>query len=56
MYKRQGYLLFVPREDTIQMDMSVEEAAKLIISAGIVVPDQDYPASRYFKASSLLNN
>ena len=36
-----GYLLFVPREDTIQMDMTVEEAAKLIISAGIVVPNQN---------------
>tara|TARA_B100000700_G_scaffold33634_2_gene32320 strand:+ start:827 stop:1456 length:630 start_codon:yes stop_codon:yes gene_type:complete len=36
-----GYLLFVPKEDTIEMDMTVEEAAKLIISAGLVVPDQD---------------
>ncbi len=36
-----GYLLFVPKEDTIEMDMTVEEAAKLIISAGLVVPDKD---------------
>ena len=36
-----GYLLFVPKEDTIKMDMTVEEAAKLIISAGIVIPDKN---------------
>ncbi|SDZ81493.1 DUF502 domain-containing protein [Rubrimonas cliftonensis] len=33
-----GFLLFVPREDVIELDMSVEEAAKLIISAGLVSP------------------
>lgn len=35
-----GYLLFVPEEDVVILDMSVEEAAKLVISAGLVVPDQ----------------
>ena len=33
-----GFLLFVPREDVQVLDMSVEEAAKLVISAGLVVP------------------
>ncbi len=33
-----GFLLFVPRKDAIMLDMTVEEAAKLIISAGLVVP------------------
>ncbi|MEM9012247.1 MAG: DUF502 domain-containing protein [Pseudomonadota bacterium] len=33
-----GFLLFVPREDVVLLDMSVEEAAKLVISAGLVVP------------------
>lgn len=33
-----GFLLFVPREDAVMLDMSVEEAAKLIISAGLVTP------------------
>ncbi|MEO1329269.1 MAG: DUF502 domain-containing protein [Pseudomonadota bacterium] len=33
-----GFLLFVPEEDVILLDMSVEEAAKLVISAGLVVP------------------
>lgn len=33
-----GFLLFVPKEDVILLDMSVEEAAKLVISAGLVTP------------------
>lgn len=33
-----GFLLFVPREDVIELDMTVEEAAKLVISAGLVTP------------------
>ncbi len=38
-----GFLLFVPEDDVVLLDMSVEEAAKLIISAGLVVPDPDKP-------------
>ncbi len=34
-----GYLLFVPEKDVLILDMSVEEAAKLVISAGLVVPE-----------------
>ncbi len=34
-----GFLLFVPRQDVIVLDMSVEDAAKLIISAGLVYPN-----------------
>lgn len=33
-----GFLLFVPKSDVIFLDMDVEEAAKLIISAGLVIP------------------
>lgn len=33
-----GFLLFLPREDVVLLDMSVEDAAKLVISAGLVVP------------------
>jgi uncharacterized membrane protein len=39
-----GFLLFLPREDVIELDMSVEDAAKLVISAGLVYPGQQ-PAS-----------
>ena len=34
-----GFLLFVPRKDVMFLDMSVEEAAKMVISAGLVVPE-----------------
>lgn len=36
-----GFLLFVPTKDVIELDMSVEEAAKLVISAGLVMPDKN---------------
>ena len=34
-----GFLLFIPKKDVIMLKMSVENAAKLVISAGLVVPD-----------------
>ncbi|MGI9364564.1 MAG: DUF502 domain-containing protein [Rhizobiaceae bacterium] len=34
-----GFLLFVPAKDVIKLDMGVEEAAKLVISAGLVAPE-----------------
>ncbi|MDP6707284.1 MAG: DUF502 domain-containing protein [Alphaproteobacteria bacterium] len=41
-----GFLLLVPKEDVIYLDMTVEEAAKMIISAGVVVPpDRTAPAA-----------
>jgi len=33
-----GFLLFFPKEDVIELEMSVEDAAKLVISAGLVYP------------------
>lgn len=38
-----GFLLFVPEEDVIELNMSVEQAAKLVISAGLVYPNGDDP-------------
>jgi uncharacterized membrane protein len=38
-----GFLLFVPREDVVILDMSVEDAAKLVISAGLVYPPAKPP-------------
>ncbi|WP_319823668.1 DUF502 domain-containing protein [Thalassovita sp.] len=35
-----GFLLFLPKSDVIELDMSVEDAAKLVISAGLVYPTQ----------------
>lgn len=33
-----GFLLYFPEEDVMELDMTVEEAAKLVISAGLVYP------------------
>lgn len=33
-----GFLLFVPRKEVLILDMSIEDAAKLIISAGLITP------------------
>ena len=39
-----GFLLFVPESDVKYLDMTIEEAAKLIISAGLVTPDPERAA------------
>ena len=36
-----GFLLFFPEEDVVELDMSIEDAAKLVISAGLVYPGQN---------------
>ena len=36
-----GFLLFLPKKDIVFLDMSVEDAAKLVISAGLVTPKDD---------------
>ncbi|MEO1017519.1 MAG: DUF502 domain-containing protein [Pseudomonadota bacterium] len=33
-----GFLLFVPREDLVHLDITVEEGVKMVISSGIVTP------------------
>ena len=33
-----GFMLFFPKSDVIELDMSIEDAAKLVISAGLVYP------------------
>lgn len=39
-----GFLLFVPKSDVVELDMSVEDAAKLVISAGLVYPNKQDPS------------
>lgn len=41
-----GLVVFVPQEDIIPIEMSVEDAMKLIISAGFVSPDIKLPIVR----------
>lgn len=38
-----GFLLFVPKSDIKELEMSVEDAAKLVISAGLVYPNDKVP-------------
>jgi uncharacterized membrane protein len=35
-----GYFLVVPKADTIELNMSVDEALKYVISMGVVVPPE----------------
>ncbi len=41
-----GFLLFVPKQDVIVLKMGVEEALKLIISGGIVFPEDKTEAPK----------
>ncbi len=38
-----GFLLFVPREDIVMLDMSVDEAFKMVVSVGMVTPEDRRP-------------
>lgn len=40
-----GFMLFVPRRETIPLAMTVEEAIKLVVSTGIVIPPDRGPAT-----------
>jgi uncharacterized membrane protein len=42
-----GFTIFVPREDVIAMNLSVDEAIKLIVSGGVVVPDREVAEPQY---------
>lgn len=35
-----GFFIMVPREDIVELDISVEAGLKLILSTGVVVPDE----------------
>jgi uncharacterized membrane protein len=47
-----GFIIIVPRKDIIELDMEVDEALKMIISLGVVVPTwrQDQTAELPFEA------
>ncbi len=38
-----GFLLYVPRSDVRILNMSIEGALKLVVSAGLVTPDEELP-------------
>jgi len=41
-----GFLLFVPKAEVIELSMSVEDGAKLVISAGLVSPEYNATTQR----------
>ena len=47
-----GFLLFFPKADIVELDMSIEDAAKLVISAGLVYP----PAKKTSSKSTIENS
>lgn len=40
-----GFILMVPRSQAIELDMSVDEAMKMVVTLGVVMPDARLPAS-----------
>lgn len=40
-----GFFLIVPRKDVIELDMSVDDGLKMILSVGVIVPDAPKPAA-----------
>lgn len=49
-----GFLLFFPMSDVIYLDMSVEDAAKLVISAGLVYPNAKDPTKAVTKKGAAI--
>ena len=47
-----GFFLMVPKEDVIELDMSIDDGLKMIISAGVVVPK--WPAQSAAEAKKAL--
>ncbi|KAB0682083.1 DUF502 domain-containing protein [Aureimonas leprariae] len=50
-----GFLLYVPRDEVKILDMKVEDAMKLIVSAGIVGPEGDSRAMTQTEAAALID-
>lgn len=41
-----GFVIMVPKEQTIELDMSIEEAMRFAISAGVITPQVDRSAAK----------
>lgn len=50
-----GFFLMLPRKDAIELDMSVDEALKYIISMGVVAPPTPSRPAALKPAGALLN-
>lgn len=49
-----GFFLVVPRKDVIELDMSVDDGLKMILSVGVVVPDAKKLAASAVRLTSRL--
>ena len=47
-----GFFLLVPREDVIELEMSVEEGLKMLLSVGVVQPKDAQPKDKYDAAGA----
>ena len=36
-----GWVITIPKEETVALDMTIEEAFRFVISAGVVSPDRE---------------
>lgn len=41
-----GFFIMVPKKDVVELDMSVDDGLKMLISMGVVVPDSDIQAQQ----------
>ncbi len=48
-----GFVLFVPKKDLVELDMSIEDSLKLIISFGAVLPEYTVEVLKQNKISDL---
>ena len=48
-----GFLLYVPASKVVEVDMSMETALKLIMSAGVVTPDKKEPSEDVVRVQDL---
>jgi uncharacterized membrane protein len=42
-----GFLIIVPKEEVVDLDMSIEEALRFILSAGVIVPGEQNAAQSH---------
>ncbi len=37
-----GFVIMVPKKETIEMDMTIEQALRFMVSGGVILPDADH--------------
>jgi uncharacterized membrane protein len=46
-----GYMLVVPRSKVVELPMTVEEAMRLLVTGGVIMPDEGKTAGREIPAA-----